>query len=61
MITILNETTNEKVVFIVDGDIVKVELYENDEWYQTLLLTPELADDFKNHLLKKTDSNKEKQ
>jgi hypothetical protein len=53
---LVNNLTNERTEFLVDGNAVTVNIYENNEIGETFLLDFDTAQSLKSHILKETSS-----
>jgi len=53
---LVNNLTNERTEFLVDGNAVTVNIYENDQIGDTFFLDFDTAQSLKNHILKETSS-----
>jgi hypothetical protein len=53
---LVNDQTNERTEFLVDGNVVSVTMYEGQEVGETYLLDFDTAESLKNHILKETSS-----
>jgi hypothetical protein len=53
---LVNNLTNERTEFLVDGNAVTVNIYENDQIGETFFLDFDTAQSLKSHILKETSS-----